>query len=87
MFMSGGGTLTYSVSSGALSVQTTNTCGGIQPGTAENSNIVYQAVTPASGSTVSQSFAAPAMSMNFYFDKSTFGQDEVTQTSTCGDSG
>jgi hypothetical protein len=84
MFMSGGGTLTYSVSSGALSVQTTNTCGGIQPGTAENSNIVYQAVTPASGSTVSQSFAAPAMSMNFYFDKSTFGQDEVTQTSTWG---
>ena len=49
MFTSGAGTLTYSVSSGALSVQTTNTCGGIQPGTAENSNIVYQAVTPASG--------------------------------------
>ena len=84
MFTSGAGTLTYSVSSGTLSVQTANTCGGIQPGTAENSNVVYQAVTPASGSTVSQSFAAPAMGMNFYFDKSTFGQDEVTQTSTWG---
>jgi hypothetical protein len=84
MFTSGAGTLTYSVSSGALSVQTVNTCGGSQPGTAENSNIVYQAVSPASGSTVSQSFAAPAMGMNFYFDKSTFGQDEVTQMSTWG---
>lgn len=84
MFTSGAGTLTYSVSSGALSVQTVNTCGGPQPGTAENSNIVYQAVSPASGSTISQSFAAPATGMNFYFDKSTFGQDEVTQTSTWG---
>lgn len=84
MFTSGAGALTYSVSSGALSVQTTNTCGGIQPGTAENSNIVYQAVTPASGSTLTQSFAAPAMSMGLYFDKSTFGQDEVTQSSTWG---
>ena len=85
MFTSGAGTLTYSVSPGVLSVQTVNTCGGPpQPGTAENSNIVYQAISPASGSTVSQSFAAPAMGMNFYFDKSTFGQDEVTQTSTWG---
>ena len=84
MFTSGAGTLSYSVSSGALSVQTVNTCGGPQPGTAENSNIVYQAVSPASGSTVSQSFAAPAMGMNFYFDKSTFGQDQQTQTSTWG---
>ncbi len=84
MFTSGAGTLTYSVSSGALSVQTTNTCGGIQPGTAENSNIVYQAVTPASGPTLTQAFAAPAMGMDFLFDKSTFGQDEVTQTSTWG---
>jgi hypothetical protein len=84
MFTSGAGTLTYSVSSGALSVQTINTYGGPQPGTAENSNIVYQAVSPVSGSMVSQSFAAPAMGMNFYFDKSTFGQDEVTQTSTWG---
>ncbi len=84
MFTSGAGTLTYSVSSGALSVQTVNACGGPQQGTAENSNIVYQAVSPASGSMVSQSFAAPAMGMDFYFDKSTFGQDEVTQMSTWG---
>jgi hypothetical protein len=83
-FTSGAGTLTYSVSSGALSVQTVNTCGGSQPGTGENSNIVYQGVSPASGSTVSQSFAAPAMSMAFNFDKSTFGQNEVTQTPTWG---
>src|SRR5215472_2691787 len=83
MFTSGAGTLTYSVSSGALSVQTANTCGGPpQLGTAENSNIVYQPISPASGSTVSQAFAAPAMGMNFYFDKSTFGQDEVAQAST-----
>ena len=46
--------------------------------------IVYQAVAPASGSMLTQSFAAPAMGMNFLFDKSTFGQDEVTQTSTWG---
>jgi len=57
-FTSGAGTLTYSVSSGALSVQTANTCGGAQPGTFENSNIVYQeGVWPTSGSTVRQSFA------------------------------
>lgn len=85
MFTSGAGTLTYSVSSGALSVQTVNTCGGPQQqGTAENSNIVYQAISPASGPTLSQPFAAPAMGMNFFFDKSTFGQDEVTQMSTWG---
>ena len=72
------------MSPGVLSVQTVNTCGRPQPGTAENSNIVYQGVSPASGSTVSQSFSAPAMSMEFYLDKSTFGQDEVTQMSTWG---
>ena len=83
-FTSGAGTLSYSVSPGALSVQTVNTCGGPQPGTGENSNIIYQDISPASGSTVSQSFAAPAMSMDFNFDKSTFGQDEVTQTPTWG---
>jgi hypothetical protein len=56
-FTSGAGTLTYSVSPGILSVQTGNTCGGAQPGTAENSNVVYQeGVWPASGSTVRQSF-------------------------------
>jgi uncharacterized protein (DUF2147 family) len=53
-FISGAGTLKYAVSSGTLSVQTTNTCGGPQPGTGETSNAVYGPVTPASGSTVSQ---------------------------------
>jgi hypothetical protein len=57
-FTSGAGTLTCSVSPGALSVQTGNPCGGRQPGTAEESNIVYQeGVWPASGSMVRQSFA------------------------------
>jgi hypothetical protein len=83
-FTSGAGTLTYSVSPGVLSVQTVNTCGGSQPGTGENSNIVYQAMSPTSGSTISQSFAAPAMSMSFNFDKSTFGEDEVKQTPSWG---
>lgn len=84
MFTSGAGTLTYSVSSGVLSVQTVNTCGGSQQGTTENSNIVYQGVSPAAGSTVSQAFATPPMGMAFYFDKSTFGQDEVTQMPSWG---
>jgi hypothetical protein len=55
IFTSGTGTLTYSVSSGKLAVQNTNTCGGSQFGTAETSNAVYGDVTPASGSTISQS--------------------------------
>jgi hypothetical protein len=54
-FTSGAGTLTYSVSSGTLAVQDTNTCGGTQPGTGETSNALYGNVKPASGSTVSQS--------------------------------
>ena|SRR5713101_841567 len=59
-FTTGAGTLTYSVSPGVLSVQSGNTCGGAQPGTAENSNVVYQeGVWPASGPTVRQSFAVP----------------------------
>jgi hypothetical protein len=60
-FSSGAGTLTYSVSSGALSVQTVNTCGGSQPGTAETSNTVYGEVTPASGTTVGQSLYVPQL--------------------------
>ena len=53
-FTSGTGILTYSVSPGVLSVQTVNNCGGMQPGTAENSNAFYGDVTPPSGSTVQQ---------------------------------
>jgi len=56
-FSSGAGTLTYSVSRGTLAVQDASTaCGGPQPGTAESSNVVYGDVTPASGTTVNQSF-------------------------------
>jgi hypothetical protein len=83
-FTSGAGTITYSVSSGALSVQSVNTCGGSQPGTGENSNVVYQDVSPATGSSISQPFGVPAMGMAFNFDKSTFGQDEVKQSPTWG---
>jgi hypothetical protein len=55
-FTSGAGTLAYSVSPGALSVQGASTnCGGPQPGTGESSNVVYGDLTPASGATVSQS--------------------------------
>ncbi len=60
-FSSGAGTLTYSVTPGDLSVQTSNTCGGSQPGTAETSNTVYDQVTPASGATVSQSVYVPQL--------------------------
>jgi hypothetical protein len=83
-FTSGAGTITYSVSSGTLSVQSVNTCGGSQPGTGENSNVIYQDVSPASGSSISQPFAVPAMGMAFNFDKSTFGQDEVKQSPSWG---
>jgi len=55
-FISGAGTLTYSINQGTLSVQSnTTSCGGLQPGTAEQSNAVYGNITPSSGSTVSQS--------------------------------
>jgi hypothetical protein len=47
-FTSGVGMLTYSVSSGELAVQNTNTCGGPQTLTAEKSNAVYGQCT-ASG--------------------------------------
>jgi hypothetical protein len=84
-FQSGAGVLTYSVSpAGTLSVQSTNTCSPWQPGTGENSNAVYGTPTPSTGSTVSQTFNVPPMSMAFNFGKSTFGQDEVAQTPTWG---
>lgn len=84
-FTSGAGTLSYSVSRGGLSVQTVNTCGSIrQPPTLETSNVVYGAVTPSSGATVTQTLNVAPMGMEFNLDKSTFGQDEVTQNSTWG---
>jgi hypothetical protein len=70
-FSTGAGTLTYSVSSGALSVQTANTCGVRQPPTGELSNSVYGEVTPASGATVSQSLYVPQL--NSYGDAGTPG--------------
>jgi hypothetical protein len=84
-FISGAGTLTYSVSPGTLSQQTSSTsCGGPQPGTGEFSNAVYGAFKPASGATIEQSFRTAPLSMAFKFDKSTFGEDEVKQNPTWG---
>jgi len=60
-FSSGAGTLTYSVSSGVLAVQTVNTCGGSQPGTGETSNTVYGEITTASGAPASQSLYVPQL--------------------------
>jgi len=48
--------LTYSVSSGVLAAQSTNTCGGSQMGTGEKSNVLYGDVLPASGQQVFQLF-------------------------------
>jgi len=55
-FTSGVGVLTYSVSSGTLAVQTTNSCGGHKLGTAEKSNVTYGDILPASGQQVFQLF-------------------------------
>jgi hypothetical protein len=55
-FKSASGFLTYSVSSGTLSVQNTNTCGGPQIPTGETSNVFYGQVLPTSGQTVGQEF-------------------------------
>jgi hypothetical protein len=52
-FTSGGGILTYQTAD-TLAVQSTNTCGGGQIATGETSNAVYDDVTPASGSDLSQ---------------------------------
>jgi hypothetical protein len=55
-FTSGLGVITYWVSSGTLAVQSTNTCGGSQPGTGETSNVLYGDVVPASGQEIFQLF-------------------------------
>jgi hypothetical protein len=61
-FTSGSGTLTYSVSMGTLAVQNASTgCGGSQPGTAETSNAIYGAITPASGIKLTQHMRVPAL--------------------------
>jgi Tachylectin len=62
-FSSGAGTLTYSVSQGALAIQDASTrCGSAsQPPTGESSNTIYGEVTPASGATVSQSLYVPQL--------------------------
>jgi hypothetical protein len=79
-FTSGAGTMTYSVSSGSLGVETTS-CGGYgEPGTAEQSSSIYGDVTPTTGSTVSQSVSVVPMTMSFNFEQNTFGQDEVEAT-------
>jgi hypothetical protein len=88
-FTSGAGELTYSVLSGSsLSVQNGGVgtaCGQYSAAvTGETSNVAYGGVTPSSGSTVSQTFSVPSMGMEFKFEKSTFGQDEVTQYPTWG---
>jgi hypothetical protein len=62
-FTSASGFLTYSVSSGTLAVQTTNTCGGSQPGTGETSNVVYFPVLPnIPANPVGQEFGLPVHS-------------------------
>ena len=60
IFISGAGLLTYSVSPGTMSVQNGGpgaACGEVSDGTGEGSNIVYGAVTPSSGSPVTQSLS------------------------------
>jgi len=55
-FTSGLGVLTYWVRSGTLAVQSSNTCGGPQPGTGETSNVLYGDIVPPSGQQVFQLF-------------------------------
>jgi hypothetical protein len=83
-FISGAGTFTYAVSSGSLAVEAAgSTCSGAgEPGTAEDSNSIYGAVTPATGSSVTQAVSVAPMTMSFVFEQSTFGQDEVEGTPT-----
>jgi len=81
-FTSGAGTFTCSVTSGSLGVETTS-CGGYgEPQTAEQSNSIYGAVTPATGSTVTQSVDVVPMTMSFSFEQNTFGQDEAQGAAT-----
>jgi hypothetical protein len=59
-FISGAGVLTYTVSPGTLSIQTGGpgaACGEVSVGTGEGSNIVYGAITPPSGSTMTQTLS------------------------------
>ncbi|MGC2404474.1 MAG: hypothetical protein WA510_32085 [Acidobacteriaceae bacterium] len=61
-FSSGVGTLSYTVSQGALAIQDASTrCGGSQPPTGESSNTLYGEVTPTSGAMVSQSLYVPQL--------------------------
>ncbi len=55
-FTSGLGVLTYWVSTGTLTEQSTNTCGGSQPGTGETSNVLYGDFVPPSGQEIFQLF-------------------------------
>jgi hypothetical protein len=55
-FTSGLGVLTYWVSTGTLAQQSTNTCGGSQPGTGETSNVLYGNLVPPSGQQIFQLF-------------------------------
>ncbi len=83
-FSSGAGSFTYAVSSGSLGVEAAgSTCSGaFEPGTAEDSNAVYGAITPATGASVTQAVSVAPMTMSFNFEQSTFGQDEVEGTPT-----
>jgi hypothetical protein len=79
-FSSGGGTFALAVSSGSLGVETAS-CGGYpEPFTFEDSNSIYGAVTPATGSPVTQAVTVAPMTMTFDFEQSTFGLDEVETT-------
>lgn len=59
-FISGAGTLTYSVSAGALSVQSGGpgtSCGESGVGTGEGSNVVYGAIAPTAATELTQPFS------------------------------
>jgi hypothetical protein len=55
-FTSGLGVLTYWVSTGTLTQQNANTCGGSQPGTGETSNVLYGDLVPPSAQEIFQLF-------------------------------
>ena len=80
-FSSGVGTLSYAISSGSLAVESPGTtCGGYpEPGTAENSNAIYGAVT-GSGSTVTQNLDVVPTTLSFAFEQDTFGRAEAAGT-------
>ncbi|MGN6723704.1 MAG: hypothetical protein ACTHJM_13920 [Marmoricola sp.] len=80
-FSSGAGTFSYAVSSGSLAVESPGTpCGGYpEPGTAENSNAIYGAIT-GTGATVTQDFDVVPTTMSFAFEQETFGRAEAAGT-------